>query len=274
MKLSILTITKNDITGLIETAHSIDQLLRELKNEQIKIEWIIKSGDIESNFDHITSNISNSLQKITKFYYGKDSGIYDAMTQAVAFATGDCIIFMNSGDSFIVQGTIKLLKEFNQLDYLQREKVILYGNSYWESGLAIGFPFLPRFLPRLGRLPSHQTMLIPLSIQRSMAFDSCLPISADQDFKIRTFLSGISYIHVNEHVAISKSGGISQQIINHEALLKRSFESFQLMKKNYSLSWGYIYFVLFYTWNLRKLFSNRLIISTGLIQQSRTSQDK
>ena len=167
---------------------------------------------------------------------------------------------MNSGDEFEYPGAVYFLLKSLHAFRLDDEYPIFYGKSRWFNNTNPGLPIkLNKIIPRFGRVPSHQAMIIPTSVQRKLGFDPNFSVAADKDFKIRAILSGVKFVYIDEVVCISKAGGSSQIIKNHDHLFYRTKEVFYVMKKNYSYSWGVVVASLFYFWNLRKLFSTKNI---------------
>lgn len=91
MKISIITINYNDVNGLEATFKSVF-------NQTYKdIEYIVIDG---GSCDGSIALIEQNASKITHWLSEPDDGIYPAMNKGVDFATGDYLIFLNSGDSF------------------------------------------------------------------------------------------------------------------------------------------------------------------------------
>lgn len=89
MRISIITVTKNNPDGFARTKASIDaQTYR-------NFEWIVIDGDIEP-----------------------DNGIYDAMNKGIDRATSDYMIFMNAGDIFADAETLECLVPHLNADFL------------------------------------------------------------------------------------------------------------------------------------------------------------
>ena len=104
-------------------------------------------------------------------------------------------------------------------------------NTYFTKGYP-GFKFLKNnFIPSLGRLPSHQSMLIPRKLQLKNLYDERFPISADKDFKLKIYLKNIKFVIKNNVVCLSIPDGKSQNIKNHINLKDRTFEMFSIFKK-------------------------------------------
>jgi putative colanic acid biosynthesis glycosyltransferase len=91
IELSIVTISRNNIEGLVKTANTIPV-------DADYIEWIVIDGDSEDG----TRNFLGSLpHKELKFISEADQGIFDAMNKGLRLAKGELIIFLNAGDSFV-----------------------------------------------------------------------------------------------------------------------------------------------------------------------------
>lgn len=256
--ITVVTITKNDTSGLEMTARSVEKLLERLDVSRFDLAWIIKSGDAIESLADYGLNINRQLTDRTRLITGIDSGIYDAMSKAVDLVNDGYVVFMNSGDRFEVDGMLSLLDIADERHKCTGKSPIFFGRPRWNSGADPGLKILPKFMPRLGRLPNHQCMLIPVALQRQLGFDQGLPVSADKDFKIRAYLQKTPFVASPEYTAICQPGGRSQLIRDHSELRRRAEELYRLMEKNYSKSWALVYAGLFFLWNSRKLFRSNL----------------
>jgi len=96
MKISIVTITYDDLEGLKKTARSV--MLSSYKN----IEWIVIDGgtssvDFQNYFNGLVADF-----KVSE----RDGGIYYAMKKGLDNATGDYVVFLNSGDVFSADNSL------------------------------------------------------------------------------------------------------------------------------------------------------------------------
>lgn len=90
IKLSVITINFNNKIGLEKTILSV--ITQDLKLEYIIIDGNSTDGSkllLEKYYDYIDVGISEA-----------DNGIYSAMNKGIKHATGEWLIFMNSGDEF------------------------------------------------------------------------------------------------------------------------------------------------------------------------------
>jgi glycosyltransferase involved in cell wall biosynthesis len=71
--------------------------------------------------------LDNYKEKITHLISEKDSGIYEAMNKGIRLSTGEYIVFLNAGDSFYDQHTLKTVSGFFGPD-------LLYGKSVKRNG--------------------------------------------------------------------------------------------------------------------------------------------
>jgi glycosyltransferase involved in cell wall biosynthesis len=112
-KLSIITINYNNCKGLEKTINSV------FKQNNKNFEYIIIDG---KSSDKSIDVIYRNLNLINNWISEIDSGIYHAMNKGIKMATGDYILFLNSGD---------YLYNNNVTDLIIKSKLdvdILYGN--------------------------------------------------------------------------------------------------------------------------------------------------
>ena len=118
MKLSIITINRNNAAGLEKTMRSVaDQTFKEF--EYIVVDGASTDGSVEviqkmeSEFAH--------LQWVSEL----DSGIYNAMNKGIRMASGDYIQILNSGDCLAADDVAeKMLKSLEE----EGSPSVLYGN--------------------------------------------------------------------------------------------------------------------------------------------------
>lgn len=118
MKLSIITINRNNAAGLEKTLQSVtDQTFKEF--EYIVVDGASTDGSVEvikryeSKFAHL------------KWVSEPDKGIYNAMNKGIRMASGDYIQILNSADCLSApEVTQRMLAELER----QGNPAILYGN--------------------------------------------------------------------------------------------------------------------------------------------------
>ena len=125
------------------------------------IEFIIVDGNSKDG----TTNIIRKYDDFIDFWISKkDQGIYNAMNKGIKYARGDAL-FLNAGDKLKNKQFLKLIKLFEKNKIYYGHNFVLCGNHMFTKGYP-GFKFLEKnFIPFLGRLPSHQSMLIPRRLQ-------------------------------------------------------------------------------------------------------------
>src|SRR5476651_671654 len=96
-KLSVITIVYNNVRDIERTMLSV------LNQTYPNIEYIIIDG---ASTDGTLAIIKKYESQIAKLISEKDGGIYYAMNKGLAVATGDYVLFMNSGDEFYTKDTV------------------------------------------------------------------------------------------------------------------------------------------------------------------------
>jgi len=93
IKFSVITICYNDFEGVKSTLESV------LSQTGVNFESIvIDGGSSDGTPEYLKKNDDiNNLLWLSE----PDSGIYNAMNKGIELASGDWLVFMNSGDKFV-----------------------------------------------------------------------------------------------------------------------------------------------------------------------------
>ena len=91
-KVSIITVSYNNISGLQKTIESV------LDQDAVGYEYLIIDG---GSTDGSVALLHKNTNKITYWISEKDGGIYNAMNKGIAKATGEYLMFLNSGDYLV-----------------------------------------------------------------------------------------------------------------------------------------------------------------------------
>lgn len=194
MKISVVTICYNSEKNIEETIKSV------LNQSYTDIEYLIQDG---KSSDNTTDIIEKYLSDERISYVSEpDKGIYNAMNKALDRATGDYIIFMNSGDIFasseVIQTVVEYINELNG-----NRPGLVFGNvkRVMPDGDIVETYYGRLALLKLlliGRMPSHQTIFVRLDEMKKYRFDENYKICADYDFFVRAYVNrkslGINYI--------------------------------------------------------------------------------
>lgn len=106
-KLSIITINYNNLEGLKRTVASVvNQTWKEF-------EYIIIDG---GSSDGSVAYIDSQSENFTYWVSEKDSGIYNAMNKGIKIATGEYLLFLNSGDNFFNNQILEMNHQFLKLN--------------------------------------------------------------------------------------------------------------------------------------------------------------
>ena len=98
MNISIITITYNNLVGLMKTVNSVLQ-----QSQILNIEYIIIDGGSSDG----TKEYLESLPQYVSWISEPDRGISHAFNKGIEKASGDMLLFLNSGDSFLDFDIIK-----------------------------------------------------------------------------------------------------------------------------------------------------------------------
>lgn len=219
-KISIITVVFNSKNHIEATIKNI--LSQTYKN----IEYIIIDG---KSTDGTVEIIKTYQDEISLWISEPDKGLYDAMNKGIKLATGDYILFINSGDKLFDITTIEQVFSKPIADVYYGDTVIINTNDQ-EIGLRRLRP--PEKLSvksfKKGMLVCHQSFiarrqLVPL-------FNLNYRFAADYDWTIQILKN--SQLIINTSLIISRflEGGQTSRTV-YKGLLER----FIIMKKHYGL---------------------------------------
>jgi glycosyltransferase involved in cell wall biosynthesis len=214
-KLSVITIVYNNVRDIQRTIQSV------LCQTYPNIEYIVIDG---ASTDGTKEIIELYKHQLSKFISEKDAGIYDAMNKGLAMATGDYVLFMNSGDEIYACDTV--LNVFSSA----ADADIYYGetemyNDAWES-LGQRRHKAPQTFTwrdfKYGMNISHQAIYIKRCLTEP--FNLGYKFSADIDWIIKAAKKSSKIINTHIYVAKYLVGGVSKQ--KHLESLKERFRIF------------------------------------------------
>lgn len=116
MKLSVITINRNDKPGLKQTMESV------FSQSYKDFEYIIIDGD---SSDGSVDLIRENTGKISFWVSEPDSGIYNAMNKAIKTAGGEYCYFLNSGDILVSETVFETVFSYDS------DASFICGNLIW-----------------------------------------------------------------------------------------------------------------------------------------------
>ena len=181
MKISIITTTLNSEKTLAYTLYSV------FEQTYKKIEHIIVDG---GSTDKTLDIIKRHKVKNKKFFYYKNSSIYEAINLGIKKSTGDYVLILNSDDILEESNTIEKVTKFIQ----NKKKIITLGSvTYFNNNKfdLINRYYSPKkfktWMMTFGLMPPHPAAFIPTSIAKNNLYNKEFLIAADFDFFFKNF---------------------------------------------------------------------------------------
>ena len=231
-KISIITINRNNLKGLILTINSV----RENKNEFVEY-VIIDGGSSDGSKEYIEQNSS----VIDYWISETDKGIYDAMNKGIMAASGNYILFLNSGDFLIDNNLSIFLRDGFQL---YRNFDLIYFNIITSGH---GEKNFIKFSPKIDILSFFKSGYLPhcaTLIRRNLFFNNLYSlkykIASDWHFFAdQLFVKNVKYKHVDilltqfDLFGISANPSNAQTIYNELVAIKNEVISSMPILKMY-----------------------------------------
>ena len=264
MKISIITATFNSGRTVGDTLESV------LGQDYGDYELIIKDGGSKDDTLDICRSYEERFAGRMRIIEGADGGLYDAMNQGIAAASGEVVGILNSDDYFTSNDILTIIAEAFELhpyiDAVYGDVHYVKGNDtskivrYYSSRL-----FRPSWM-RMGFMPAHPSFYCKKSVYdkyklngRKIAgfkgnpdcayFNTTYPVAADFEKLLRMiYIGNIKMLYVGRDFVTMRTGGISQRgMLSHKQINRdhmRAFRENGVYSNYFLISLRYCYKVL------------------------------
>lgn len=213
-KVSVVTVNFNMAESVAGTLDSV------LAQDYPNFESIVIDG---GSTDGSREIIASYADRLAYWVCERDKNLYDGMNKGVRAATGDWIIFMNSGDKFAGPDVLSAMfaQDRGGADALYGD----HARRYPESGIErVIHAEAPDVLP-LRMHCSHQSLFMRREILVEKPFSLEL-LAADYSSILDAYLDGKRFEHVDCVVAVAMVGGRSDtnrvtMLLQRIAILRR-----------------------------------------------------
>ena len=243
MKVSVITVCYNALQGIENTILSVKSQAYE------DVEYIIIDGGSTDGTIDIIRKYSNCIDF---FVSEPDGGIYDAMNKGIRAATGEWIIFLNAGDVFASNDSIK-----DPLSIDTKGIDVIYGDSIEVTKELSHIVPASDDVARMNYEPifRHGSSLVRASIQKQHEFDinkKDLGYSLDWEMIHRLFIEGYRFKKVDTFIECYEQEGVSNHFVRNRWYNYKitSSQGFSLRKL-----WLFIYSSLIYMFKQSWLFN-------------------
>ena len=188
--LSIVTINRNNAAGLSKTIASLQE------QSTGNFEWVFIDGN--STDDSLL--IANAFKRQNDVVVSEsDSGIYNAMNKGIVKASGEMIIFLNSGDMFSDSTAIQRIYSH----WTSRLQLLLFGFE------VRGKVRMPKELWwRCWSMPtSHQALIYSRKLLQQFQFDEKYRFAADFEHFLRICRGSLIVKRIKELLVINEVYG-------------------------------------------------------------------
>ena len=193
---SIITISLNNVNGLRKTVESVLS-----QSGFDSVEYIIVDG----NSNDGTKEYLLTLPKKIKWISEKDSGISCAFNKGLKIASGDAVLFLNSGDTFCNEKSIETATK----DWIASKTDILSYKVLVKEGLFIPMSDNQKSIWEKCELP-HQGTFVSRNVYTQIGgYSEEYRIRMDYHFFARCRKAGFSFRYIPQIIANYEPGGVS-----------------------------------------------------------------
>jgi putative colanic acid biosynthesis glycosyltransferase len=201
VKFSIVTINLNNRNGLQRTAESV------VAQRDADYEWIvIDGGSTDGSLDVIDAH----SESISYWQSEKDDGLYFAMNEGLARASGDYVLMLNSGDSFSADDSLKIVTR--SVARLPNLPAMILTGAFYEYPHGHRVIQKPRKVEdwiRHSNPASHQATFFDRRLHQQLPYNTRYRVAGDYDAICRVFQRDQSCSYIDRGLIVALRGGIS-----------------------------------------------------------------
>lgn len=203
IKLSVITINRNDVRGLEKTIKSV------LSQTSQDFEYIIIDGASTDGSKELIERLAIDDNRLSYWCSEPDSGIYNAMNKGIRQAQGEYCLFLNAGDSLVDDNVIS---DFIKTNYNQD---FICGNIHHVDDdkkiRTIRVPEKINLKYLWWQSIPHQSSFIKRALFENLGYyNEELKFFADWEFVLKTVvINNCSYVHYNRDIADFDINGVS-----------------------------------------------------------------
>jgi len=198
MKITVVSVVLNAANNIEKTITSV------INQTYNNIEYIVIDG---KSTDGTIDILKKYETKISKLLIEKDNGLYHAMNKALDIATGDFLIFLNSGDTLlspdVIEGVAQSINNRNAVYYgdvvmlnADKKKAFFFGGRFGKHRLCF-------------KNICHQSIFYPKNVYRTHLYDLNYRIFADYMYNITLKAEHVKFIYLNSLISFFELGGLS-----------------------------------------------------------------
>ena len=220
--ISVVTVSLNAGESLKQTVQSV------LEQEYFDWELVVQDG---GSTDGSIGFILEDPR--IKFVTAPDSGIYNAMNQALIRCSGEYVCFLNAGDLFFSKDVLRVVADL--IESSENSANLYYGNMYnCSQKRETRYPrHLSEFFLYRNTI-CHQAQFISRDLLDKLnGYSEAYSILADYDFYLRAHRAGLLLsVHIPKVLVSYDGAGVSACITSRKTL---DNERRQVIARNFSM---------------------------------------
>lgn len=210
------------ITICLNNENEIENTIASVYNQTCTdFEYLIKDGISQDRTVNIAESFAPAFAEKSipfRIISQADSGIYDAMNQAVREAQGEWVIFMNAGDRFADESVLEQVAKSNCLEGAD----VVYGDTILrEQELFCYQKASPLEVIRMELPFCHQSAFTRKALFDNNAYSLQYRICSDHRFYLQLYREGGKFVYFPEAISIYDVNGISSNwMLSYQETIK------------------------------------------------------